>query len=152
MKVHIQGKGMISLLGLNAPVRNIELTEKQIRALVPITTLKVYDAATNVIITKLNVDNFFNVEEPVKVPTPPKKKETKKPIKKEEPTPVEQVVEPVPVVEEVVEAPAVEEPVEAIEVNEEETATISGDEVEPVDEEPAGETEFVPRKKNKKRR
>lgn len=159
MKVHIMGKGMISLLGLNAPVRNIELTEKQIRALVPITTLKVYDATTNVIITKLNVDNFFNVEEPVKVPTPTKKKETKKPVKKEEPIPVEQVVEPVPVVEEVVEAPAVEEPVEEIpiEVNEEAELTSdeeSVDEEEFVEEESVEErsTEFVPKKKNKKRR
>lgn len=158
MKVHIQGKGMISLLGLNAPVRNIELTEKQIRALVPITTLKVYDAATNVIITKLNVDNFFNVEEPVKVPTSVKKKETKKPVKKEEPIPVEQVVEPVPVVEEVVEASAVEEPGEEIPVEVNEEAELTSDETdipaaedveEPVEKTP---TEFVPRKKAKKRR
>lgn len=159
MKVHIMGKGMISLLGLNAPVRNIELAEKQIRALVPITTLKVYDAATNVIITKLNVDNFFNVEEPVKVPTPTKKKETKKPVKKEEPIPVEQVAEPVPVVEEVVEAPAVEEPVEEIPVEVNEEAELTSDEEEEVEEEVAEEepvektpTEFVPRKKAKKRR
>lgn len=158
MKVHIMGKGMISLLGLNAPVRNIELTEKQIRALVPITTLKVYDATTNVIITKLNVDNFFNVEEPVKVPTPTKKKETKKPVKKEEPIPVEQVVEPVPDVEEVVEAPAVEEPKEEIPVEVNEEAELTSDETDIPAEEDVEESvektpiEFVPRKKAKKRR
>ena len=155
MKVHIQGKGMISLLGLNAPVRNIELTEKQIRALVPISTLKVFDAATNVIITRLNVDNFFNVEEPVKVPTPtkkptPKKTEEKKP----EPVVVEQVAEPVV---ETVEESVIEEPVEETTEEEsviEETVAEDEEEVDETTEEtvPTNENTFVPRKKAKKRR
>lgn len=157
MKVHILGKGMISLLGLNAPVRNIDLPETKIRAIVPITTLKVYDAESNIIITRNNVDSFFELKNAPVEEAPAPKKETKKKEKKPEPVVVEQVVEPLPVVEEVVEAPAVEEePKEEIpvEVNEEaeltsdeESVEESGDEVEP-----AEETEFVPKKKNKKRR
>ena len=156
MKVHILGKGMISLLGLNAPVRNIDLPETKIRAIVPISTLKVYDAESNIIITRNNVDSFFELKNAPVEEAPAPKKETKKKEKKETPVVVEQVVEPVPVVEEVVEAPAVEEPKEEIpvEVNEEaeltsdeESVEESGDEVEP-----AEETEFVPKKKNKKRR
>lgn len=156
MKVHILGKGMISLLGLNAPVRNIDLPETKIRALVPITTLKVYDAESNIIITRNNVDSFFELKNAPVEEAPASKKETKKKEKKPEPVVVEQVAEPAPVVEEVVEAPAVEEPVEEIpvEVNEEaeltsdeESVEESGDEVEP-----AEETEYVPKKKNKKRR
>ena len=158
MKVHILGKGMISLLGLNAPVRNIDLPETKIRAIVPISTLKVYDAESNIIITRNNVDSFFELKNAPVEEAPVPKKETKKKEKKEASVVVEQVVEPAPVVEEVAES-VVEEPVEAIEVAEEEPATIeaeeSVDEVEPVeetDEEPAEETEFVPKKKNKKRR
>ena len=160
MKVHILGKGMISLLGLNAPVRNIDLPETKIRAIVPISTLKVYDAESNIIITRNNVDSFFELKNAPVEEVPVPKKETKKQEKKETPVVVEQVAEPAPVVEEVVES-VIEEPVEAIEVAEEEPATIetaveeSVDEeetAEEADEEPAEETEFVPKKKNKKRR
>lgn len=164
MKVHILGKGMISLLGLNAPVRNIDLPETKIRAIVPISTLKVYDAESNIIITRNNVDSFFELKNAPVEEAPAPKKETKKKEKKEAPTPVEQVVEPAPIVEEPVEAPAVEEePKEEIpvEVNEEAELTsveesvdeeaVEEDAVEEADE-PAGETEFVPKKKNKKRR
>jgi hypothetical protein len=161
MKVHILGKGMISLLGLNAPVRNIDLPETKIRAIVPITTLKVYDAESNIIITRNNVDSFFELKNAPVEEAPAPKKETKKPAKKPEPVVVEQVAEPAPVVEEVAEAPAVEEPVEEIPVEVNEEAELTSDE-ESVDEEaveesgdevePAEETEFVPKKKNKKRR
>jgi hypothetical protein len=164
MKVHILGKGMISLLGLNAPVRNIDLPETKIRALVPITTLKVYDAESNIIITRNNVDSFFELKNAPVEEAPAPKKETKKPAKKAEPVVVEQVAEPLPVVEEPVEAPAVEEPKEEIPVEVNEEAELTSDEEvyeeaeeEPVSEsgdevEPASETEFVPKKKNKKRR
>lgn len=161
MKVHILGKGMISLLGLNAPVRNIDLPETKIRALVPISTLKVYDAESNIIITRNNVDSFFELKNAPVEEAPAPKKETKKKEKKETPVVVEQVAEPVPVVEEPVEAPAVEEPVEEIPVEVNEEAELTSDEEEaeeePVSEsgdevEPAEETEFVPKKKNKKRR
>lgn len=161
MKVHILGKGMISLLGLNAPVRNIDLPETKIRALVPITTLKVYDAESNIIITRNNVDSFFELKNAPVEEAPAPKKETKKKEKKETPIVVEQVVEPVPVVEEVAES-VIEEPVGAIEVAEEEPATIETAVEESVDEEAveesgdevesAEETEYVPKKKNKKRR
>lgn len=161
MKVHILGKGMISLLGLNAPVRNIDLPETKIRALVPITTLKVYDAESNLLITTRNVNEFFKLKSEEYVIEVPKK-ETKKKEKKETPVVVEQVAEPVPVVEEVVEAPAVEEPKEEIPVEVNEEAELTSDEEEEAEEEPvsesgdevepAEETEYVPKKKNKKRR
>lgn len=162
MKVHILGKGMISLLGLNAPVRNIDLPETKIRALVPIATLKVYDAESNIIITRNNVDSFFELKNAPVEEAPAPKKETKKKEKKETPVVVEQVAEPAPVVEEVVEAPAVEEPKEEIPVEVNEEAELTSDETDiPAEEdveesgdevEPAEETEFVPKKKNKKRR
>lgn len=164
MKVHILGKGMISLLGLNAPVRNIDLPETKIRAIVPISTLKVYDAESNIIITRNNVDSFFELKNAPVEEAPVPKKETKKKEKKEAPIPVEQAVEPAPIVEEPVEAPAVEEPKEEIpvEVNEEAELTsveesvdeeaVEEEAVEEADEEPAGETEYIPKKKNKKRR
>ena len=161
MKVNIQGRGLVYSLGINAPVKNIDLSEAQIRRILPVRSLQVYDAETNLLITPRNIDGFFKMKNEPVVEAP--KKEVKKPVKKEAPVVVEQVVEPVPVVEEVVEAPAVEEPVEAIEVAEEETATIEAEE-EPVTEaivdydedtdavETTEEVESSPKKKNKKRR
>ena len=154
MKVNIQGRGLVYSLGINAPVKNIDLSEAQIRRILPVRSLQVYDAETNVLITTRNANEFFKMKNEPVVEAP--KKEVKKPAKKEAPVVVEQVVEPVPVVEEVVEAPAVEEPVEegivVGEPVEEEDVPVADEDVEPVDEEPLGETEFVPKKKNKKRR
>lgn len=162
MKVNIQGRGLVYSLGINAPVKNIDLSEAQIRRILPVRSLQVFDAETNLLITTRNVNEFFKLKGEAVVEAI--KKETKRPAKKEKPVVVEQVAEPLPVVEEVVEAPAVEEePKEEIPVEVNEEAELTSDEesveesvdeedVEPVDEEPAGETEFVPKKKNKKRR
>lgn len=64
MKVNIDGKGMISFLGIMAPVRNYDVSELQLKALVCIKTLKVYDSMTNVRITPVNVANVINNNKP----------------------------------------------------------------------------------------
>lgn len=91
MKVNIAGKGMISLLGVTAPVRNKDLTEKEIRALILVKTLKVYDAETGVYISPANVDGFFApAEEEIPVEPDPKIVKTAAPVV--EPVAVEEVV------------------------------------------------------------
>ena len=162
MKVNIQGRGLVYSLGLNAPVKNIDLTEAQIRRILPVRSLQVFDVESNLLLTTRNFDEFIKTQNAAPVEEP--KKEVKKPAKKETPVVVEQVAEPV--VETVVnEAPAIEEPVEAVEVVADEVATIEAEE-ETVSEEAivdydedtdAVETteevvEEAPRKKNKKRR
>lgn len=170
MKVNIQGRGLVYSLGINAPVKNIDLSEAQIRRILPVRSLQVFDAETNLLITTRNVNEFFKLKG--EAVTEAIKKEVKRPAKKEAPVVVEQVAEPLPVVEEVV---------EAIEVAEEETATIEAEEEsfdehnveinydpepseEPVSEaivdydedtdavETTEEVESTPKKKNKKRR
>lgn len=161
MKVNIQGRGLVYSLGINAPVKNIDLSEAQIRRILPVRSLQVYDAETNLLITPRNIDGFFKMKNEPVVEAP--KKEVKKPVKKE--ASVEAVndviiTEPTPVKEEPVEAPveeeAVEEGIVVGEPVEEEDVPVADEDVEedaePVDEEPLGETEFVPKKKNKKRR
>lgn len=160
MKVNIQGRGLVYSLGINAPVKNIDLSEAQIRRILPVRSLQVFDAETNLLITTRNVNEFFKLKGEAVAEAI--KKETKRPAKKEKPVVVEQVAEPTPVVEEVVEAPAVEEPKEEIPVEVNEEAELASDETDiPAEEdveesgdevEPAEETEFVPKKKNKKRR
>ena len=163
MKVNIQGRGLVYSLGINAPVKNIDLSEAQIRRILPVRSLQVFDAETNLLITTRNVNEFFKLKGEAVVEAI--KKETKRPAKKEAPVVVEQVAEPAPVVEEVVEAPAVEEPKEEIPVEVNEEAELTSDEEEAYEEadeepvptsgdevEPAEETEYVPKKKNKKRR
>lgn len=163
MKVNIQGRGLVYSLGINAPVKNIDLSEAQIRRILPVRSLQVFDAETNLLITTRNVNEFFKLKGDAVVEAI--KRETKRPAKKEAPVVVEQVTEPTPVVEEVVEAPAVEEPKEEIPVEVNEEAELTSDEEEAYEEadeepvpasgdevEPAEETEFVPKKKNKKRR
>lgn len=160
MKVNIQGRGLVYSLGINAPVKNIDLSEAQIRRILPVRSLQVFDAETNLLITTRNVNEFFKLKGEAVAEAI--KKETKKPAKKEKPVVVEQVAEPAPVVEEVVEAPVVEEPKEEIPVEVNEEAELTSDETDiPAEEdveesgdevEPAEETEFVSKKKNKKRR
>ena len=146
MRVNIDGKGSLSLIGGKLlPIKNIELTEQEIRALAIISTIRVYSVDSGMLINASNVDNFFKTEdeeEPKEVIELPSKSaekvETTAPI-----------AEPAPVIEEPVEeAPAVEETVE--EPTEDETdipeAKVSGDEVEPAEEAPR------PSKKNKKRK
>lgn len=60
MKVNIAGKGTISLLGITAPIRNKDLTETEIKALLNIGSIKLYDSATGINIGPNNVDSFFH--------------------------------------------------------------------------------------------
>ena len=146
MRVNIDGKGSLSLIGGKLlPIKNIELTEQEIRALAIISTIRVYSVDSGMLINASNVDNFFKTEdeeEPKEVIELPSKSAEK--VETTAP-----VAEPAPVVEEPVEeAPAVEET--ATEETEDETdipeAKVSGDEVEPAEEAPR------PSKKNKKRK
>lgn len=169
MKVHIYGKGMISLLGLNAPVRNLDLPETKIRALVIVPSLKVYDAETNLVITPRNVDKLFE-EKNAPVEEAPVKPASKKKEKKAEPVPVPVKEEPVEAVNDVIitePTPVTEEPAEApVEEEAVEEGIVVGESVEEEDvpatdedaeEESVEETEeeapaYNNKKKNKKRR
>ena len=164
MKVNIQGRGLVYSLGINAPVKNIDLSEAQIRRILPVRSLQVFDAETNLLITTRNVNEFFKLKG--EAVTEAIKKEVKKPVKKESPVVVEQVAEPVPAVEEPVEAVndvIITEPTPVTEEPEETEVTIEAEE-EPVSEaivdydedtdavETTEEVESTPKKKNKKRR
>lgn len=155
MRVNIDGKGSLSLIGGKLlPIKNIELTEQEIRALAIISTIRVYSVDTGMLINASNVDNFFksgDEEEPKEVIEIPSKSaekvETTAPVA--EPAPVvEETVEEAPVAEETGDDTN-EEPV-AEEVEDETdipaASSVSGDEVEPVEEAPR------PSKKNKKRK
>lgn len=151
MRVNIDGKGSLSLIGGKLlPIKNIDLTEQEIRALAIISTIRVYSVDSGMLINASNVDNFFKTEdeeEPKEVIELPSKSaekvETTAPVA--EPTPVvEEHVEEAPTVEETVEEPATEE--DEIDTPAAEDVKVSGDEVEPAEEAPR------PSKKNKKRK
>ena len=59
MKVHITGRGAIPGLRAIAPIYNQDLSEKDIRRLLNVPTLRVIDANTNLVINKKNVNNVF---------------------------------------------------------------------------------------------
>ena len=147
MRVNIDGKGSLSLIGGKLlPIKNIELTEQEIRALAIISTIRVYSVESGMLINASNVDSFFKTEdeepkEVIEIPSKSAEKvETTAPVV--EPAPVVETVEPA--VEETVEeeAPVAEEVTADEETTEE---SVSGDEVEPVEEAPRS-------KKNKKRK
>lgn len=155
MRVNIDGKGSLSLIGGKLlPIKNIELTEQEIRALAIISTIRVYSVDTGMLINASNVDNFFKTEdekepkEVIEIPSKSAEKvETTAPVA--EPAPVvEETVEEAPVAEETGDDTN-EEPV-AEEVEDETdipaAPSVSGDEVEPAEEAPR------PSKKNKKRK
>lgn len=153
MRVNIDGKGSLSLIGGKLlPIKNIELTEQEIRALAIISTIRVYSVDTGMLINASNVDNFFksgDEEEPKEVIEIPSKSAEK--VETTAPAP-----EPAPVVEETVEeAPVAEETGDDIseepvaEETEDETDIPAAEDVkeeEPVEEAPR------PSKKNKKRK
>ena len=61
MKVNIIGNGTIPLIGLTAPIRNIDLEETKIRALVNVKSLRIYNAESGILITPRNVNGIFAV-------------------------------------------------------------------------------------------
>lgn len=153
MRVNIDGKGSLSLIGGKLlPIKNIELTEQEIRALAIISTIRVYSVDSGMLINASNVDNFFksgDEEEPKEVIEIPSKSaekvETIAPVA--EPAPVvEETVEEAPAAEEPVEEPVAEETGDDTDIPAAEDVKVSGDEVEPAEEAPR------PSKKNKKRK
>ena len=48
MKVNIIGNGTIPLIGLTAPIRNLDLEETKIRALVNVKSLRIYNAESGI--------------------------------------------------------------------------------------------------------
>lgn len=119
MKVNIIGNGTIPMLGLTAPIRNIDLEETKIRALVNVKTLRIYNAESGILITSRNINGIFApaVEEEA-VETVEVKEETPTPAVEETVSPVE---EPAVVVEETTEEPE--------EINEEETVSKTAENV-----------------------
>ena len=61
MKVNIIGNGTILLIGFTAPIRNIDLEETKIRALVNVKSLRIYNAESGILITPRNVNGIFAV-------------------------------------------------------------------------------------------
>lgn len=121
MKVNIIGNGTIPMLGLTAPIRNIDLEETKIRALVNVKTLRIYNAESGILITSRNINGIFApaVEEEA-VETVGIKEETPAPAVEETVLPVEESV--VAAVEET----TGEEPEE---INEEETVSKTAENV-----------------------
>ena len=149
MKVNVLGRGGIPGIGI-LPVYGVELNQQGIQRLLNFKNARVFNAETNLIITKENINSLFvkkpetpapeNVEEPVV--------EAPAPVKEEYVAPAVEVVPEVveePVVEEAVETeaePEVEETVEEVtETVEETVAEEVVDEVATEEEAPAEETE-----------
>lgn len=61
MKVNIIGNGTIPLIGLTAPIRNLDLEETKIRALVNVKSLRIYNTESGILITPRNVNGIFAV-------------------------------------------------------------------------------------------
>lgn len=167
MKVNIAGRGVIPGLNKLAPVRGVELSQRDIERLVCFRQFKVYSAETGYLITSKNVNDIFKpkavapkvvkpVEKPVEI------KPVEKPIEinitepeiKEEP-----IVETKPVFlnikeirSESVETEITEDGEIFEEISPVETATVS-DESDTTEETTTTDTteqkEFRPRKKNK---
>ena len=120
MKVNIIGNGTIPMLGLTAPIRNIDLEETKIRALVNVKTLRIYNAESGILITSRNINGIFApaVEEET-VETVEVKEETLTPAVVEET--VSPIEEPAVDVEETSEEPE--------EINEEENVSKTAENV-----------------------
>lgn len=121
MKVNIIGNGTIPMLGLTAPIRNIDLEETKIRALVNVKTLRIYNAESGILITSRNINGIF---------APAVEEEAVETVEVKEETPTPTVVESVSPIEESVVA-AVEETTdeEPEEINEEETVSKTAENV-----------------------
>ena len=121
MKVNIIGNGTIPLIGLTAPIRNIDLEETKIRALVNVKSLRIYNAESGILITPRNVNGIFAVpvnEDEIKQEESPVVEEVK---------PVEEIVteteESAPITQETSEEENISK-----EIDNEETASSTTDE------------------------
>lgn len=120
MKVNIIGNGTIPLIGLTAPIRNIDLEETKIRALVNVKTLRIYNAESGILITSRNINGIF---------APAVEEEAVETVEVKEETPTPTVVEPVSPVEEPVVVDVEETTEEPEEINEEETVSKTAENV-----------------------
>lgn len=119
MKVNIIGNGTIPMLGLTAPIRNIDLEETKIRALVNVKTLRIYNAESGILITSRNINGIF---------APAVEEEAVETVEVKEETPTPTVVEPVsPIEESAVDVEETSE--EPEEINEEETVSKTAENV-----------------------
>lgn len=119
MKVNIIGNGTIPMLGLTAPIRNIDLEETKIRALVNVKTLRIYNAESGILITSRNINGIF---------APAAEEETVETVEVKEETPIPAVEETVsPIEETVVDVEETSE--EPEEINEEETVSKTAENV-----------------------
>lgn len=109
MKVNVYGRGVIPGVGL-LPVYNIEMNDQQILRTLNFRDVRVFNAATGIIITRQGLlEKMAEPKKPVPVVAKPVMKET--PVAQPEPVKVEPVIVETPVVEPVIEeAPVVEEP------------------------------------------
>lgn len=121
MKVNIIGNGTIPLIGLTAPIRNLDLEETKIRALVNVKSLRIYNAESGILITPRNINGIFAVpvnEDEIKQEESPVIEEAK---------PVEEIVteteESAPVTQETSEEENISK-----EIDNEETASLTTDE------------------------
>lgn len=142
MKVNVTGRGFIPGVNSIAPVYNQDLAENDIRRILNIPTLRVFDAASGSIITKKNVNSIFNSKKNKVV----KNDQTKDNTKQEEVinTPVDTNTDVVETVEEVIDTTAaiVEETVDVVEEAIDETTEETVDEIaEETAEETAEESE-----------
>lgn len=121
MKVNIIGNGTIPMLGLTAPIRNIDLEETKIRALVNVKTLRIYNAESGILITSRNINGIF-------APAAEEETVSTVEVKEENPAPtvVEETVSPIEESVVAVEETTDEEPEE---INEEETVSKTAENV-----------------------
>lgn len=120
MKVNIIGNGTIPMLGLTAPIRNIDLEETKIRALVNVKTLRIYNAESGILITSRNINGIF---------APAAEEETVETVEVKEETPTLAVEETVSPIEESVVVDVEETSEEPEEINEEETVSKTAENV-----------------------
>ena len=88
MKVNISGRGLIPGVNRLAPVRNVELSQKDILRLLNYRQFSLYVSETGLFITKSNIDNLFKPvikprtvsvnEKPIQIKPMEEIKETKK--------------------------------------------------------------------------
>lgn len=84
MKVNILGKGIIPGIGTLAPKYDVDLSELEIKRLLNYQQLRLGDVMTGLLITKANVDSFFNPPIATELPdVKSKKKEAIKNVEKE---------------------------------------------------------------------
>lgn len=168
MRVNITGKGIIPGLGTLAPRYNVELSEMDIRKLTLFDQFRVSEAETGLLITRINVNNFFKkrlVTDIPKVKKPAVKKDTPKVTEVKEITPkieeftqvTEAMHEPLPEIaspDVVVEVTSTSERIgNVVEVTPDEVINTQEEEVEEITETATLEAEPTPynTKRNKKK-